>query len=235
MLHHICLAAVLLSTTLAASPAFAQVPHTFKSGDPARASEVNENFSHLWKQMTSGRPHVHRHDLDPGSVTGHDANGNPYCALASTGGAYDPNAPFTVITTATVPDGQYLLVGKVDFHPGTDARNAWYVVECILRDSVYDGLLDFASFSGTAYSGSGGLPAGSTISTSTNFNTPLLLLAANGISTGSGGTVTISCRVQGQDRLWNGDGTFSTPHPITDVHITGAKISAVAVGSLIME
>lgn len=209
--------------------AAAQVPHVFAPNTPAKATEVNDNFQHLLNLFQTQRNHIHRHQPD---CTTLDENGNRYCDLASTGGDYDESAPWTVVTTATLPAGEYLVLGRVSYWLRANLRNPWLIVQCELRDDVSGTSLDRCDVGST-----------STVEAATGIwadgvssqYAPITMFAADTMAT-SGGTVSLRCRVQGQaGQRDTSTGAYTWPVAITGVRVSSAKISAVQVGAQIMQ
>lgn len=218
----IAAAAVLV---FAAGSAAAQVPHAFAAGERASAAHVNENFQYLWDRA-GGRLHVHKYEPDCPTVA---TEGYHYCAMASTGAAYDAAAPYTKVATATVPDGAYFVVGTVGFWTPTDALNAWWVLQCRMVDESSGIELGYADWSGASTVDAYGLPQGAAVYVRTNLHSPLTMMAALDLATGAGGKISVSCRLQGQAQRRNQDGSTTWPVPVTDVRLTSVKISAVQV------
>jgi hypothetical protein len=116
-------------TLLAATPpAAAQVPHTFTTGTPAKASEVNENFAYLAAQA----PAVY---WKPSPTC--DAP----CDFTATALSYPNDTAYTEIATLALPAGSYLVLGKLSAYSRTSIIAG--DLECVL--GVAGGANDYSS------------------------------------------------------------------------------------------
>jgi hypothetical protein len=208
---------------LSATPALAQVPYTFSPNTEAKASEVNANFDYL-----ATRGVFVKSGLD--CPTTLDANNNPYCVLKSDGSlTWNPNAPFTTVTTLALPEGQYLVTGKVQFYTGRDYRNAWVNVECELVDGA-QAFLDWSNTEHVSWVEGNATTAGGWFWSQTKSASPIVLQAPLAV-TGGPGQVSVICRVQGNELT--GTGATPTNGPIDDIRLTNVvRITALQVGSI---
>jgi hypothetical protein len=116
-------------TLLAATPpAAAQVPHTFTTGTPAKASEVNENFAFLAAQA-------------PAVYWKPSATCDTPCDFTASSLSYPNDGPYTEIASLTLPAGPYLVLGKLS----TYARTSIIAgdLECVL--GIAGGANDYSS------------------------------------------------------------------------------------------
>jgi hypothetical protein len=118
---------VFLVAVAASGAASAQVPHTFAPGTPAKAAEVNANFSFL-----AARPQV----IWKRSPT----CDNP-CTMTATSLRY-PNADgYTTIASLGLPPGSWLLSGKLSAYAVSDIL--YGDLQCVLGKE--GGQEDFSS------------------------------------------------------------------------------------------
>lgn len=211
-----------------AQAAAAQVPHTFSAGSPARAAEVNENFTALTSQIAalSGQLAELR-KVGTVYVTRACDSG---CHVVAVGHDFPNPNGFAPVASLRVPeDGNYLVLAKLTVRPSDPYVALGFNFNCRLADaSLAAGSWD----SRVADTGSISIwhldqwgitetPQGHGVQLESMAHLQLPI----SYRTGSGGTVSVSCMA---------DGLFATGDnsSFIDMYAWGVSIVAIRVSSI---
>ncbi len=161
-----------------------------------------------------------------------DENGGPMCVIGSNAGNWSNDVAYRPVTSMRLPQGRYLITGKVLHYQMARYLNPWVSVECVLEDQD-KAVIDVTTsnpFGGHAqYSYSGDWLM---VELALNGSSPMVMNGVLDVTDRSGATVSLSCRVQGQANGRNPDGSTYWPAPISDVRFHTAKIVAISVASI---
>ncbi|WP_018234235.1 hypothetical protein [Thioalkalivibrio thiocyanodenitrificans] len=103
--------AVFLSFWLMSGAVYAELPHTFQAGQPARASEVNENFQALLERSLSA-------------------------VIIHTIGADDSTAPIDGVAHINCPEDTLLLSANCECDDANGTRNYGVLSTCTIAGSA---------------------------------------------------------------------------------------------------